>query len=895
MDHGRHHSSGHESHGVHLCHKCGWPFPNPHPSAKHRRAHKKICGTIEGFKLVPSAEQITRTNGSDDEPVPYDDHKNPNAAMEFQDGRFGVGRQDSLDNVGKPDTVAEKDLPATISLKHLEDSEIVQPPQNSAESSQNENPFTKSMLFVSNGTLEHQDVGLSYSKDSEDRTASASGVVPIEAETLKGVPEESREVDPGASAAECSVEQPTNTNGNEEGKLNENLLDGLILPSEQAAGEVSRTVPTSEKTLGLTLDIFQLNEDSSDRLASKTSMNETGEQEETGGNGNPGTGIERNVIDIVTSNSEGITSVTESAENIVEPSVEVHDSVLQDKPDNALTNQLYEDIEIDASYMRVAKDSYELGGNHEATVKEVLFEGKAGLLQDHKWSDELSPVDAYTTENEKDQEVGSLQEQQPVYVADDLDPTGFSGSMINDLPEGKPLVVDADIEAGKLNNVVGEDVICIPDDNLGRIDDQTYVKTSSFESMNNSSPSHTNPASNLLEVDNSDDIGEKKTEKHDINVVESGDGIEDLIKANSTSESISTGNQSPDVIEEVNETKGPHLDMVSDREDEELELSMDYKIREGASEDLMSFAVDNNGGGNGSERTSIDQSKKELMHSLSYSNPTSQNSGAVDDNHTRESGLDAFGTSTVILQGEADIGPIKPQPDTTIGDVSIGSSSHTDSLEAHWGSISVLSTQSDAFSEAEKTKKSKAVSKQHFDTSDEFEPPSFMTLVEPGGSNEKSTFSEIQAAQTAENTRTMPLQAGWFPSVIHGANESMGRKKNEEIIKKVTKWNAKQHTPLKNLLSEPNSETKPMSPNSKQSATPVVGQNYDKVGEDNEDMGGKVSSTAGPETPVAEPTNIEVEKEWSSPARFPAEIKREKRRVKGRPLWFQFVCCSSIN
>ncbi|KAB2009184.1 hypothetical protein ES319_D10G149400v1 [Gossypium barbadense] len=809
--------------------------------------------------------------------------------MEFQDGRFGVGRQDSLDNVGKPDTVAEKDLPATISLKHLEDSDIVQPPQNSAESSQNENPFTKSMLFVSNGTLEHLDVGLSYSKDSEDRTASVSGVVPTEAETLKGVPEESREVGAGASAAECSVEQPTNTNGNEEGKLNANLLDGLILPSEQAAGEVSRTVPTSEKTLGLTLDIFQLNEDFSDRLASKTSMNETGEQEETGGNGNPGTGIERNVIDIVTLNSEGITSVTESAEKIVEPSVEVHDSVLQDKPDTALTNQLYEDIEIDASYMHVAKDSYELGGNHEAIVKEVLFEGKAGLLQDHKWSDELPPVDADSTENEKDQEVGSLQEQQPVYVADDLDPTGFLGSMINDLPEGKPLVVDADIEAGKLNNVVGEDVICIPNDNLGRIDDQTYVKNSSCESMNNSSPSHTNPASNLLEVDNSDDIGEKKTKKHDINVVESGDEIEDLIEANSTS-------QSPDVIEEVNETKGPHLDMVSDREDEELKLSMDYKIQgEGAGEDLVSFAVDNNGGGNGFERTSIDQSKKELMHSLSYSNPTSQNSGAVDDNHTRESGLDAFGTSTVILQGEADNGPIKPQPDTTVGDVSIGSSSHTDSLEAHWGSISVLSTQSDAFSEAEKTKKSKAVSKQHFDTSDEFEPPSFMTLVEPGGSNEISTISDIQAVQTAESTRTMPLQAVWFPSVTHGANESLGRKKNEEIIKKVTNWNAKQHTPLKNLLSESNSETKPMSPNSKQSATPVVGRNYDKVGEDNEDMGGKVSSTAGPETPVAEPTNIEVEKEGSSPARFPAEIKRGKRRVKGRPLWFQFVCCSSIN
>lgn len=51
---------GNENHGVYVCHKCGWPFPNPHPSAKHRRAHKKICGTIEGYK-----EEPTNFNGSD--------------------------------------------------------------------------------------------------------------------------------------------------------------------------------------------------------------------------------------------------------------------------------------------------------------------------------------------------------------------------------------------------------------------------------------------------------------------------------------------------------------------------------------------------------------------------------------------------------------------------------------------------------------------------------------------------------------------------------------------------------------------------------------------------------------------------------------------------------------
>ncbi|KAK8556238.1 hypothetical protein V6N12_002649 [Hibiscus sabdariffa] len=903
-------SFGQESQGVHLCRKCGWAFPNPHPSARHRRAHRKICGTIQGFK---PAEEITHTNASDEDPISDEDHKNPStkvpkvveitssveestdgigamsnrsegvssgAAMEFQGSGFGVRRQDSLDNVGKPDK--DLDASSTISLKHFEDSDILQPPRKSADRNQNGYAFLESMPIVSTGTPEHQDDG----KDFEDKNDSAIHVFPIEMETLKGFSEDSREVGAGPSAAKCSVEQPTNVNGNEHGKVNENLSDDLILPSEHAAGEISTTVSRLETRLDVTADIVQLKEDFSDRFASKTSMNGTGRQEETNGNGNPGVVLERNVTVIVSSNSEvpsvttgkmeDITSATGLADKYAESSVEVRECVSQDKHDSAPTNQLDEDVEIDASYMQVAKDSYELNRDNEAIVKEVLFEEKAGVLQSHKWSDALSPLDADTTENEKDQRTCTLQEQQPVYVTDDLYPTGFLESMINDLPDVQSMVSDADIEAGKSNNGVGKDDMSVSKwaggDNL--------TKNAICESVNNSSPSGTNPVPNLLEVETCDDIEKKKTEKHDINVVESGDGPEDLIKENSTFASISTDNQSPDVTEEANEVEGPYLDRISEKEDDikEPEVSRDNKVeREGAGEDLMSSAVDNSREGNAFERTSIDQSKKELMHSTSCSEHTIQSSGAVDDNHSHESGPAASGTSTLTLQGEPGIGSVKPQLDTTIGDVSIGSSSHTDSLEAHWGSISVLSTQSEAFSEAERGKKSKVASEQHLDKSDEFDPPSFMTLVEPGpgGGDQKSTVSEIQAEQTAQS----PTQ---------GPNEPPGRKKNEEIIKKVTNWNAKQHTPLKNLLSEANTETKLKSPSSKQSPASVVTPSYDKMAE---------FAKLGPETPVAEPvpTDVEAGKEWSSPARFPAEIKRQKRKVKGRPLWVQFVCCSSMN
>lgn len=58
--------AGYEGHGVYVCRKCGWPFPNPHPSARHRRAHKRICGTVEGYTLVDS-EENPHENVSDDE------------------------------------------------------------------------------------------------------------------------------------------------------------------------------------------------------------------------------------------------------------------------------------------------------------------------------------------------------------------------------------------------------------------------------------------------------------------------------------------------------------------------------------------------------------------------------------------------------------------------------------------------------------------------------------------------------------------------------------------------------------------------------------------------------------------------------------------------------------
>ncbi|TYH55490.1 hypothetical protein ES332_D09G238600v1 [Gossypium tomentosum] len=868
QDHGKNHPSGHESHGgVHLCHKCGWPFPNPHPSAKQRRSHKKICGTIEGYKLIDSRDIITHSTPSDEEPLSDESHKTPcaqvpkvvescslekniggigamsnkseddvfsDAAMEFQDGGFGLGRLDSFDHPSKSD----KDLTPVVSFKDCEDT---------------------------------------------------CDVIPIKMEPLMDVLEESSKVGGGDKMAEYTVRQETNAE-----KI-EMMLDGIsdLGQLEEDFSDRVHACVTSEKTDDITpetrlVDRVVKVKENDDKLPLNTVINDLSAKDESAKDIDASTynfqiptdaaqdstkvcdKTEKENVSVYALKYESFkdhntvklpqSRALASEEIIVDEEDEVKDLVSQEICDTLSLKQLDKDNEADASCIHVAEDSYKLGGN-----KEELVEGKTDVIQLDKGSDTLgSFVDDDTTKNKKDLEVWYLKEKQPV------------------------LVSHTDVE---LNNICGSDDMDVPqsgrngahiteDKNTGRIDDENYVKKTltSNESTNGSSLSQTNPSSNLLDVENS------------------------------ASESVSLHHDSPVAGKEDNdeytralpETEGPHLNRPSNSLDDmkESEISRDIKLQgECVVKNLMTSAVSNIEG-NEFEKTSQDQLKKDSIHSPSFAEPTGRISAAVDDSHTGESGVDASGTSTLSLQGEADNGSIKPQLDAPVGDVS-KSSSHNDSLDGQWGSVSVFWMQSDnpaaintenlspigshPLLEPEKAninKPSAVLGEKHFDKSDEFKPPSFMTLVEPVGSNQNAAAaSEVQNAQNSQH-------AGWFPSITHTASESQGRKK-EEIIAKVNNWNTMQHTPLKSLLGEAINETKPKFPNS-----PKADPRDEKVTKDNGGMVTKVSSILGPESPETEPSNVE---KWDSPAKYQADIKREKRKMKGRPLWTQFVCCSSAN
>lgn len=110
---------GHENHGVHVCHKCGWAFPNPHPSAKQRRAHKKVCGKVEGFNLIESEDKSHSRSDSD---LSDDDHKQSKSVMQGSGEKVsGIVGEGSTRSEGVTSSAAVTELPDTKSHHIVED------------------------------------------------------------------------------------------------------------------------------------------------------------------------------------------------------------------------------------------------------------------------------------------------------------------------------------------------------------------------------------------------------------------------------------------------------------------------------------------------------------------------------------------------------------------------------------------------------------------------------------------------------------------------------------------------------------------------------------------------------------------------------------------------------
>lgn len=982
--------SGHENHGPHLCHKCGWPFPNPHPSARHRRAHKKVCGKVEGYKLSESeAGNSTHSAVSDDEhhsdgevrtPSPIgkktsvtdgnsgdksyrsEDETFSDAVMEFSDSGTSPGMEERPEGVKSLNTNVER----------IDDELLKADAIGGISVSVNDNRHTaevndpESLENATNQPVADKSLGTKLDRpvDLQLDTSPVKSDIPGDASLQEMNATESIEVKQG----QMSSSQPNDLKGTEDINAAEGLVDAV-----EASVEVSQSVvsDTDEKTSnnesyeskpleaeGKSSDPLTF---SSDLLGAKPKILEAEEQ----------------ATDSVPNEAELQHNERENPDSadlklaLSEGEVKSLDGVNVDKKHEQL-NEAEQDkqsisTELSAPILESkAVSSNEIDGGRQIELSD-LFKAEEGmedahvvsltkdlpaldnpeLLKDFKDYNKFKstfPLDLGSSEDifsAKDDAVAASEVTQSFVDTSRSDGSissatlDVSGDQVSDekvvvSPEGK---TDSSGLASN-PNTFEYGVSSIPNSN-GLQEPEG--------SSENSLSSYQEDAKQSTKVDNP--VTERTKETSFTMSVENkvGHPENELLANNETTTPVATSCLSEAVQTAVILGGSDHGEHEKVRTECPIVVGGDTE-KERTEEKLAGVCEGDkticpDGGHDGHAMvtdTTVHGSREEIFHEASEDGSinndakalesasatgldskvisdcdvkestglnsrvvdTDLNNHVVDNSHAGDVLKSATGVISSVSQNEGDDKLIKQNDTVSAVDTPISSSSRADSLDANWGSMSVLSTQSEstAVPDTETTdtrrleklehdlQKATSGAECHPDKSDVYEPPSFMTLVESGESsaNKKATVSEIETQLNAQQPKTEALKAGWFPSITNVVNESQGRKKNEEIIAKVTNWSTgkQQHTPLKSLLGEarsPNVKQVPPSVNKKDEAASAKTTT--------------VNSILSSEAPT--PVSKEAEKEWNSPARYPVDIKKEKRKTK--PYWVPFVCCSSVH
>ncbi|XP_058731764.1 uncharacterized protein LOC131603468 [Vicia villosa] len=904
------HTPGHENHGVYVCHKCGWPFPNPHPSAKHRRAHKKICGTVEGYKR--------KQNGSDDERVSDDDYKTPGLVLSSGNNEKGnVGIKGKFTRVESdvfsdavadfPDTGVKDHFPQTLKgssgnndFNATDVTPLVANSSNefqikSSEIPQNES-FEVENIVESQGQLSGSSVDPLISSVADSKTEELSIV---HGDGFSGLSSESSL---SKAAAVCDTlpekniytgedvtgsglthgEKESNLKGKDEVKSERDVVeivestnnidgDGAVNPNEKKGSEFVSLQPQYELPLEVNSSII-----------------------------NKETPVE-SAHAIESNNSSEVKVLQEKEDvNVSSDPLPVHDDTLGVAYPHSESLKHEEDVSKESNFHFNTSQSRERSGVlSEDTHAEHCSEFSLGELatetyqrsheigvsmktetSENDFSEEHGPDDVHENSQLKSSLLVSSNEYQREASFQSATDETFDiinvSHRSNDTTEINDVSVDGKVAGANVEN----DTEVLLNDYQPRDLLQSEVEESS-----------------VLYKNNGDDAGE--TGK-----IEECDRTEEEINSNIK------------LYEEYNKPTGVAVDSHVEQATHLLvETAEDFSIKHTPHSSTNTkpsaqhdSAVEDDSNGEPVQDQGIDTSadshvatedltSKYTAHSSINTKFSAQHVSAVEENSGGEGSIITAAALSVQDQSVANL--IKLTSPGT--DASVDSSSRRESLEGNWGSSSVISMISDAPTviEAEtlppigslaaseegksdlNTLQAAPADRQLSGKSATFELPSFTTLVEPNhaAASPEGAASEIPNPQPLSST----LPAGWFPTLNQVINDSEGRKKNEETIAKITNRSSsnKEHTPLKSLLDEvTHSSKKPKSP---------------KVEETNNVSGlTTVNSILGPESPsAAQVAKEKAADEWNSPARYPANIKREKKKLKSRPLWLQFVCCST--
>ncbi|KAF8016233.1 hypothetical protein BT93_H1672 [Corymbia citriodora subsp. variegata] len=916
QDHGKDHSSsGHDSHGVYQCRKCGWPFPNPHPSARHRRAHKRVCGKVEGYKVVGS-EESPHLNVSDDEHSD-DEHKTPevipkdpqlvSSSTADKVAASGVtneklSSENNIQDLFAGPAIAEQEQPAEKFSDLLNDkqngsvpdSSLLQP-EASVESSVEVKTTTDRETVkalredsISQETDVKLDKGITGSQVPCIDEKEIAGVMPSDGGFQLGKSGDIlfSEVSPSGLAPDLSSEQ---------------LDVSADMPQETVdkARELELSIPVDPvdshaKTLGETGDFHVLTVpkdipiiEHAEKFIEDFKDHEGIKVLQTDDLGSFLT-IGRKEDDAVPVSEEFSSPKLKVQEVVAGVSSDVYISETSSAQELEILKPVDDDVPLPSDVI-LSQDSVNThesqGLNEVKTAKEALTTAV-----------EESNV-AMKTEKMESKDVVDSSSQIEVPV-DDVK----SSSDLN------TVVALVDTEVRETSGLTGEidstnNVIPIIETprTIGDAERKRNMDESFFESQ--IIPESTGMQS-IVQGDINNSEGDVPHDQR--NCVEENfdvartDVAEGHVLGNNTKNENAAESTSIENIIHNPETKSEIMNGA-------------LTTQEGVKEGEKSGEVKIQGACDAEVSTSV--------HELSHDGDTGIKELPSEKHFKKENLLSAATANTVTsdisvpglshpLQDESDEKIVEQQLAGSVRDALVDS---RDSLECNWGSVSVLSTQSDppvamepdvsspkepqstteAANSNLKLEKTESGGKNSEKT-DVFEPPSFMTLVEHTNSQNPAI-----SMQNIDQSKSSSEQAGWFPSLPHAANDSEGRKKNEEIIAKVTNWSAgKQHSPLKTLLVEANRESKLKSASPKESSAPIAVKDDDGAKDNDKNIvsATTVSSILGSsEAADLGAAAKEMDQEWNSPARYPTDIKREKRKVKGRPYWAQFMCCSSVN
>ncbi|KVH90916.1 hypothetical protein Ccrd_007033 [Cynara cardunculus var. scolymus] len=820
--------SGNEHHGVHLCHRCGWAFPNPHPSARHRRAHKKICGTIEGYTNLIDSGVV-----SDDEHHLDDDkEKTPSPVIEKRIG----GRSSRSEEDLFSDAVTEFS-------DSVEDRSVVY---------QDSNKTLDRDLFFSFKDAEHggEHLFLSY---SSYRNVGANEVL--------NAPIEISKVDASLTISE-NLDTHVEKNGetkitticdSTEAKLESQPLDAESIDLVEKRVEKvqeSQASETDEHAVPLTVT-----EEAKDAGFQASELSKTTPEVSEVANGEklkPET--------VGGTDCEHISGVVEES-GMDQRTNGISEEMKHEKleSDHEHASEVVKESETDQSAEGVGEEIKKLESDYEHP-SEVVKEPET----DESKHEKLESDHEHRSEKSSKEHTHEVVEEPDSVLAEKED----LGATILE----------------KSSKEHTHEVVEQPDSVLTKKED---LVAPIFEKSTNE---HTHevveqPDSVLAEKE---DLGarilEKTSEEHTHEVIEQPDSVlaekEDIgapILENSSKEHThEVVEQLDSVMAEKRDLGAPILEKSSKEHTHEVVEEPDSVLTE--KEDL--------GAPNSEKREVVEGLDSVLTEKKDLGAP---NSEKCSKEHTKEvikeTKLDNDGktASGVVSEHIVEEGNSKLMPNQDSGvDFSVDSSSRN-SLEGNWGSVSVLSTASIDAEASHSTDKSKVNSGKlvaadsHLGSSDVFEPPSFMTLVEPKVDDQKPATGSQDSEQQSEAS-----QAGWFPTLTNVSNESDGRKRNEEVIAKVTNWSSstpttatgKYSTPLKNLLGEAKS------PNAKQPPPPAAATVVEK-----DEAATVVEKDEAPAAAAA----------VMSPPKLIDDGKNARKKVKGRGSWMPFVCCSSVN